>query len=195
MSKRFFPSRREQEGARLILTDREIRIALQEKTLVIDPIPDLTVALTSSAIDLTLSDLFREWIASDGVLVAPGRPGYSYAKLADKYQVGKQGPYILKPHCFVLAWTAEKVSIPYTSRLAARVEGKSNIARLGICIHVTAPIIHSGYIGHIQLEMFNFGPHEVYLDPGMRICQLVFEQTAGTPDRGYSGMFAGQVAH
>jgi dCTP deaminase len=178
----------------VILTDREIRIALQEKALTIDPAPDLTVAIISTAIDLTLSDLFREWIP-DGMIVAPGRPGYSYAKLADKYQIGSKGPYILKPKCFVLAWTAEKVSIPYTSRLAARVEGKSNIARLGICIHVTAPVIHSGFIGNIQLEMSNFGPHEVYLDPGMRICQLVFEQTSGTPERGYGGMFSGQVAH
>jgi dCTP deaminase len=40
--------------------------------------------------------------------------------------------------------------------------------------------------------MFNFGPHEVILDAGMRICQLVFEQTLGTPEKGYQGMFLKQ---
>ena len=28
----------------------------------------------------------------------------------------------------------------------------------------------------------------------MRICQLIFEQTLGTPDAGYKGQFAGQTA-
>jgi dCTP deaminase len=59
-------------------------------------------------------------------------------------------------------------------------------------VHATAPILHSGFQGPIQLEMFNFGPNDVILDPGMWVCQLVFEVTAGTPDRGYSGMFQDQ---
>jgi len=40
--------------------------------------------------------------------------------------------------------------------------------------------------------MFNFGPHEIVLDAGMKICQLIFEQTRGTPEKGYQGIFAGQ---
>jgi dCTP deaminase len=99
---------------------------------------------------------------------------------------------VLKPASFVLGWTKELVEIPTLSKLAARIEGKSSIARLGIGVHVTAPTIHSGFKGEIQLEMFNFGPHEVILDEGLRICQLIFEHTVGIPERGYSGMFAGQ---
>jgi dCTP deaminase len=72
------------------------------------------------------------------------------------------------------------------------VEGKSSLARLGIAIHATAPIIHSGFKGPIQLEICNLGPNEVTLDPGMYVCQLVFELTTGTPERGYSGMFQDQ---
>jgi hypothetical protein len=30
--------------------------------------------------------------------------------------------------------------------------------------------------------------------PGMRICQLIFEQTLGTAERGYKGQFAGQTS-
>jgi len=43
------------------------------------------------------------------------------------------------------------------------------------------------------LEMFNLGPHTVVLDPGMWICQLIFESTTGTPDKGYAGLFADQT--
>lgn len=46
--------------------------------------------------------------------------------------------------------------------------------------------------GQIQLEMYNFGPHDIILDPGMRVCQLIFEQTIGTPNKGYAGGFLGQ---
>jgi dCTP deaminase len=35
------------------------------------------------------------------------------------------------------------------------------------------------------LEICNFGPHDVVLDAGMKICQLIIEQTLGTPEKGY----------
>ncbi len=99
----------------------------------------------------------------------------------------------LIPGDFILAWTAETVSLPVLSRYAARVEGKSGLARLGLLVHLTAPIIHAGYRGQIQLEMVNLGPNEVSLDVGMPICQLVFEMTLGTPVKGYTGRYFGQA--
>jgi dCTP deaminase len=86
----------------------------------------------------------------------------------------------------------ERISIPIYSKLAARVEGKSSMARIGIGVHITAPTIHCGFNAPIQLEMYNFGPFEVILKSGMPICQVIFEQTFGTPDKGYAGMFANQ---
>jgi deoxycytidine triphosphate deaminase len=29
----------------------------------------------------------------------------------------------------------------------------------------------------MQLEVFNFGGHDIILDSGMRVCQLIFEAT------------------
>jgi dCTP deaminase len=156
----------------VILTDREIRIALKDGAIIIDPQPDLSVAITSTAIDLTLSEVFKEWTPIAGVQISPGTKDYKYSELAKKFQIDAKEPYVLKPKSFVLGWTAEKISIPIKSRLAARVEGKSSLARLGVSIHVTAPVIHSGFKGNIQLEIFNFGPHEIVLNKGMWICQL-----------------------
>jgi dCTP deaminase len=177
----------------MILTDREIRVALQQRQVIVEPQPDLNIAITSTAMDLTLSDRFMEWDSLGGMQICPGRVGYKYADLAKKFQKQHTGEYKLKPQHFVLAWTKEKINIPFTSRLAARVEGKSSLARLGLGIHVTAPTIHSGFKGNIQLEMFNLGPHEIILDPGMWICQLIFETTIGTPDKGYDGLFVDQT--
>jgi dCTP deaminase len=78
------------------------------------------------------------------------------------------------------------------ARLGARVEGKSSLARIGLSIHVTAPTIHAGFEGRIRLEIMNHGILPIRLKPEMRICQLILEQTVGTPDKGYQGQFRGQ---
>jgi dCTP deaminase len=175
----------------MILTDREVQIALDNGLVAIDPRPG-PEALSSTSIDLTLASTFARWPAVGGLTIRPGHSNYRYADLAKVQEVVEADTYTLESNSFVLAWSAETVSIPANSRLAARVEGKSSLARLGICVHITAPTIHSGFQGRIQLEMVNFGPNTILLDSGMRICQLIFEQTAGTPEKGYQGMFAKQ---
>jgi dCTP deaminase len=89
--------------------------------------------------------------------------------------------------------------LPFRSRIAARVEGKSSLARLGLGVHVTAPTIHAGFgyadrhpewLGNpIQLEIWNTGPKPIILKRGMKICQLIFEWVDGTPEQGYHGQF------
>ena len=59
----------------MILTDREIEIALQNGQILIEPKPNLADALSSTTLDLRLSDTFVEWISIGGSTVRPG--GYS----------------------------------------------------------------------------------------------------------------------
>lgn len=180
----------------MILTDREIKLALEQKTLVIDPRP-LDVAYASTSVDLTLDPIISEFIArSTDQYFDPGRPGYPLRKVLEEQtrqlDVSKLDRYELTPQKLILAWTTEYVDLRRSPRLAARVEGKSSLGRLGLGVHVTAPTIHGGFEGQIQLEIINHGPIPIQLRPGMRICQLIFEQTLGTPERGYRGQFAGQ---
>lgn len=129
-------------------------------------------------------------------LVSPGTKGYSYNAFVKDYsdpkEIGMDG-YILEPKAFVLGWTEQDLTLPTCSRLAARVEGKSSLARLGIGVHITAPTVHAGFRGPIQLEICNHGTLRVKLLPGMPVCQLIFEQTLGTPQKGYKGQFYGQM--
>lgn len=112
---------------------------------------------------------------------------------------------MFKSQTYLLGWTIEKVQLPHQARLAARVEGKSSLARLGIGVHVTAPTIHAGF-GYkkgddsypgtpLQLEMWNCGPLDIKLVEGMPICQLIFEMVDGTPEKGYDGQFSIQGPH
>jgi len=92
----------------------------------------------------------------------------------------------------MLARTQEWIELPRTARLAARVEGRSSLARLGVAVHLTAPVIHAGFRGYITLEITNPGPLPIRLRPGMQICQLVLELLFGTPSKEMTGLFQDQ---
>jgi dCTP deaminase len=135
----------------------------------------------------------------------PAEPDYNFdATLKDFGQtvvIPVEG-HLVRPGEFYLGWTLERLQLPHRSRIAARVEGKSSLARLGLGVHVTAPTIHAGfgydqnrpeYPGSsIQLEIWNFGPVGIVLKTGMKICQLIFEAVDATPDMGYTGKFSVQ---
>lgn len=185
----------------MILTDREIHAALASGQILVAPPPHRD-AYSSTSVDLTLAPTIRVWRRNNlaGVeerVISPGGVGYDYRRVVnvftDSFELGDEG-HVLEPGAFLLGWTAERIELPSASRLAARVEGKSSLARLGIAVHVTAPTIHAGFGGHLQLELCNHGILRVRILPAMRVCQVVFEQTLGTPDKGYSGLFADQRA-
>lgn len=185
----------------MILTDREIQIFLSKRQIIITPKPDLA-RYSSTSVDLTLSKQLLVWTfdqieKTEGEIVALGK-SFKYPDFRNKYTkrkiINANKGYVLKPQDFILAWTHEKITLPNHSRIAARVEGKSSLARVGLGVHITAPTIHAGFQGRLQLELCNHGKVSLRLIPGMPVCQLIFEKTLGTPAKGYSGIFAGQMS-
>lgn len=179
----------------MILTDKEIADALDDGLLIIRPRPSQE-AFSSTTVDLTLGTAFAEWPKAKGLIIRPGERGYSYNEVKKLLTEVRADSFTLAPQSLVLAWTAERLSIPAASQLGARVEGKSSLARLGLCVHMTAPTVHAGFGSvrplPIQLEMVNFGPNTLILDAGMPICQLIFERTGGPPQKPYAGKFQEQ---
>lgn len=183
----------------MILTDREIKIAIESELIGIDPHPNEADAFTSTAVDLTLDpviNIFKSSPPGINTIIDPSVQGFNsdaiIRELTDTKNIPVEG-WELKPKALVVAWTSEFIRLGIGTKIAARVEGRSSLARLGVGVHVTAPTIHAGFTGRIRLEMINHGIVPVLLKPGMRICQLIFETTLGTPEKGYSGQFYGQV--
>ena len=181
----------------MILTDREIKNSISAGLIEIQPQPQAD-AFASTTVDLTLDRHLRVFKPiQHGVSMAidPGMSGYSARTalegLTEPVEISSNG-YDLESGRLILGWTSETIKLPVQGRVAARVEGKSNLARLGLAIHVTAPTIHAGFQGTIQLEIINHGPVPIRLRTGMRVCQLVFEVTLGMPDNAYQGQFLGQ---
>ena len=68
------------------------------------------------------------------------------------------------------------------------------MARLGLVVHMTAPTIHCGFSGNIILEMYNFGPYPLLLNPGFEICQLILERLGTRPAGNLTTAFMNQVS-
>ncbi|MGJ5139292.1 dCTP deaminase [Bradyrhizobium oligotrophicum] len=184
----------------MILTDREIKLSIAADQLQIDPSPD-PESYASTSVDLTLASLLRIYkpvVKGTKTVIDPSDPEFNAKELienlTEQRHIHEGEGYDLIKDQFALAWTREKVNLKEHSRIAARVEGKSSLARLGLAVHVTAPTIHAGFRGPIQLEIKNHGSLPIRLRTGMKICQLIFETTLGMPDRAYKGQFLGQTA-
>jgi dCTP deaminase len=183
----------------MILTDREIQIALECQSIKIEP-PPTEASYSSTSLDLTLDEnltVFKSAIPGVAMCIDTTAPGFDHeetlAGLTEQIRIDQNTGYDFVPNKLILAWTTEYIELNPQARLAARVEGKSSLARLGIGVHITAPTIHAGFKGQIRLEMMNHGILPIKLRKGMKICQLIFEQTIGTPVIGYRGRFAGQT--
>jgi len=179
----------------VILSDGEIQEEIRRKRIIIDP-PASEERYTTSALDLLLGDELLELktleeLAKDepaGVerplIVDPARVDLKVLlqKYAKPLPRETDGSFVLQPRKFVLGITREYIELPRRSKIAARVEGRSTLARLGLVVHLTAPTIHAGFAGHIILEMYNFASFPLRLFPGnLAICQLIFERLGRIP--------------
>ena len=178
----------------MIYSDRDIKDALAAGDLAIDPAPSDAMFATSS-VDLRLGNDFTIFPAPiPGVAVSVQVGAADSEEVAERHGQLRHipsGDYLdLKPGDFALAFTLERVIFPLN--LAARVEGKSSIARLGLSIHQSAPTIHAGFRGNIRLEIANVGPFVCRLTPGMQICQLVIEELKTLPENELRSRFQNQ---
>lgn len=176
----------------MILTDREIQLSLDKKQIFIEPMPPVD-HYSSTSVDLTLDPdltIFNEGLEGDALenIIDPSHKTFvaerTIAKISTRILIGESG-FVLTSKKLILGSTRERVELPIHSRLAARVEGKSSLARLGLGVHITAPTIHSGFGNPIRLEIINHGAVPIRLRAGMRICQLVFELTLGTSQKAF----------
>ncbi|MCI0463693.1 MAG: dCTP deaminase [Gemmataceae bacterium] len=139
------------------------------------------------SVDLTLSP--KIFIPKPGPycydLGQGGNPAEFIADNATAILIEDRGSYALEPNCFILAMTRETIGLPIDPTrdtcLAARIEGKSSLARCAILIHFTAPTIHPGFHGPITLEIINLGRVPFILRPNMAIAQLIVEEVQGIP--------------
>jgi dCTP deaminase len=122
-----------------------------------------------SSIDVRLDRLFRVF---ENHKYPHIDPAVDQPDLTRVVQPAGDEPFILHPGEFVLGSTYEVITLP--DDVAARVEGKSSLGRLGLLTHATAGFIDPGFSGHVTLELSNMATLPIKLWPGMKIGQLCF---------------------
>lgn len=156
----------------MLLSDRDLRSAIQTGDLVLDPFDEAMIQ--PSSIDVRLDRLFRVFNNSKYTHIDPKLP---QEELTTLVEVDGDEPFILHPGEFVLGSTLEHVTIP--ADLAGRLEGKSSLGRLGLVTHATAGFIDPGFTGHITLELSNAANLPIALYPNMKVGQLaLFRMTS-----------------
>ncbi|HRN30396.1 MAG TPA: dCTP deaminase [Terrimesophilobacter sp.] len=162
----------------MLLSDRDIRAEIDAKRVQLDPYdPDM---IQPASIDVRLDHYFRLF---DNHKYPHIDPAQDQPELTRLVEVDPGHPFILHPGEFVLGSTFELVTLP--DDVAARLEGKSSLGRLGLLTHSTAGFIDPGFSGHVTLELSNVATLPITLWPGMKIGQLCFFRMSSAAENAY----------
>jgi dCTP deaminase len=151
----------------VLLSDRDIRAEIDAGRIRVTPYDPAMIQ--PSSIDFRLDRYFRVF---ENHRYPHIDPAADQPDLTRQVEPDGDEPFILHPGEFVLGSTHEEVSLP--DDLAARVEGKSSLGRLGLLTHATAGFVDPGFTGHVTLELANVATLPIKLYPGMKIGQLCF---------------------
>jgi dCTP deaminase len=160
------------------MSDRDIRASIEAGQIGLDPL-DMNL-LQPSSFDVRIDRFFRLF---DNHKYAYIDPSEEQNELTRLIEVAPDEPFILHPGEFVLGSTYEFVSLP--DNVAARLEGKSSLGRLGLVTHSTAGFVDPGFNGHVTLELSNMATLPIKLWPGMKIGQLCFFQLSSPSETPY----------
>ena len=162
----------------MLLSDGDITQELESGRVGLDPL-DLSMVQPSS-VDVRLDRFF---LLFDNHKYQHIDPSLDQPDLTRLVEVDASESFVLHPGEFVLGATFEVVTLP--DDIAARLEGKSSLGRLGLLTHSTAGFIDPGFSGHVTLELSNVATLPITLWPGMKIGQLCFFRLSSPAEHPY----------
>ncbi|WP_216430725.1 dCTP deaminase [Arcanobacterium phocae] len=162
----------------MLLSDRDIAQFVSAGHIELDPWDPAMIQ--PSSVDVHLDRMFRLFANHKYDVIDPAKEQPELTRLVE---VEPDGAFVLHPGEFVLGATYEYVSLG--DNVAARLEGKSSLGRLGLLTHSTADFIDPGFSGHITLELSNTATMPIKLYPGMKIGQLCFFQLSSPAEQPY----------
>lgn len=141
-----------------------------------------------SSIDIRLGRCYYKFKdTATSFILKPGNAEFDPKDIYETKTIANGDPFIIKPNELYLASTYEKIILP--GNLAANVQGKSTLARLGLQVHMTAPHIHPYFSSWIALELFNYGKCDIAIRPGVdTICQVIYYGISKRLGKEFSGL-------
>lgn len=168
----------------MLLSDRDIKADIAASRIKLEPYDEAMVQPAS--VDIRLDRFFRTFENHRYQFIDPRQNQEDMTRMVE---VSSDEAFVLHPGEFVLGSTFEVVTLP--DDIAARVEGKSSLGRLGLLTHATAGFVDPGFSGHITLELSNVSNLPVTLWPGMKIGQLCFIKMSSASEHPYGSSVYG----
>jgi dCTP deaminase len=168
----------------VLLSDRDIRTEVDKGRIMLDPYDQAMIQ--PSSVDIRLDRYFRVF---ENHRYPHIDPAVDQPDLTRAVEPAGEEPFILHPGEFVLGSTYEMVTLP--DDVAARLEGKSSLGRLGLLTHSTAGFIDPGFSGHVTLELSNVATLPIKLWPGMKIGQFCFFRLSSPAEHPYGSAGTG----
>jgi dCTP deaminase len=163
----------------MLLSDRDIKAELDAGRIGLDPLDRSMIQ--PSSMDVRIDRFFRLFDNHKYPFIDPAEDQPELTRLIEVSEPDR--PFILHPGEFVLGSTFELITLP--DDIAARLEGKSSLGRLGLLTHSTAGFIDPGFSGHVTLELSNVATLPIKLWPGMKIGQLCFFRLSSPAEKPY----------
>lgn len=167
------------EPAMSLLADTDIRreLAYPDGLFQVDPFEPAN--LQPASLDVRLAPGFISLLPVTSVLdLDRSEDGF-----CEMFYSSCETQWVLHPGEFVLGSTVEQIKLG--PAMAARLEGRSSLGRVGLLVHSTAGWVDPGFRGTLTLEIFNASPRPVRLRAGMRIGQLCFFRLESPASRPY----------
>ena len=162
----------------MLLSDRDIRAEIAAGNIALEPYePEM---IQPSSIDVRLDKFFRLFNNHKYPHIDPS---VEQDELTQMVEIPAGESFVLHPGEFVLGSSLELVTLG--DAVAARLEGKSSLGRLGLLTHSTAGFIDPGFSGHVTLELSNVATLPILLWPGMKIGQMCFFQLSSPAEKPY----------
>lgn len=151
----------------MILSDKDIKIALDSGKIKIDPI--FPNSMQPASVDVHLGADFLVFKNTDHVCIDPKEP---IDDMMEEVVINNDRQFILHPGDFALGMTYETVSVP--NDMVVQLNGKSSLGRIGLIVHATAGYVDPGNTLKITLELHNLANLPIKLYYKMPIAQVAF---------------------
>lgn len=160
----------------MILTGLEIKKRVQEGSILIDPFDEKNI--NPNSYNLTLHPEIEIFESGEILDMKKDIRGYQ--------DTIPESGLVISPGELILGRTVEYTEshgvIPF-------LEGRSSIARLGLCIHQTAGFGDLGFKGVWTLELSCVVPIRIY--PYTQVCQIAYMMPHGSQLLQYRGKYQG----
>lgn len=151
----------------MILSDRDIKKALAEGHIKIDPL--FPNSIQPASVDMHLGADFLVFKNTRNVCIDPKEPTDD---MMEAMSIDNNRQFILHPGEFALGMTYETVAVP--NDLVLQLNGKSSLGRMGLIVHATAGYVDPGNTLKITLELHNLANLPIKLYYKMPIAQAAF---------------------